>query len=416
MRAHRLRWITFGLVFLIFQIAAIVWLTAKIFNAKDNEELTYRHDFEKTHQPVLNQDSIKNAKMNAQLAALIEREKAYELSKSYENVKLPEGNIYIAVTGVDSRMGESCKHADANHLISIDIKSGRVVIISVPRDTPADAGLDDTTGQNKLTVVRAVKGRSGYFEELEKITGAPRIDYYVEFGFSQAMGLLDFLGYKPHSTLQVLRSRTGLGGDDFQRVYNQANFIRQIARKFMNEHKGLLGDLALRGALNLVETNLTFKACNEIRKQLEDHGWDPNTIEIAVKPLTGINFKNYNFTNLQQIDSLVSKIERFNQSRHKDDSTETKSYDPYSRLNGILSKAERDTANPVSVIHLLTPYYQQHAWLQIDKRKERDEIRSKFGNLLSSAYRKRKDLKSAQMVAESIQLEKLFFESKDLKN
>ena len=102
--------------------------------------------------------------------------------------------INIAITGVDSRLGDRYKHADANHVLSILLDSGKIEIISVPRDTPVDAGFEDSTGQNKLTVSRATLGRNGYLRELANIAKVDKIHYYVEFGFSQAMGIIDWLG------------------------------------------------------------------------------------------------------------------------------------------------------------------------------------------------------------------------------
>ncbi len=52
-------------------------------------------------------------------------------------------NARINITGLDSRMGTIGNHADANHILSVLLDSGAVEIISIPRDTPADAGLDD---------------------------------------------------------------------------------------------------------------------------------------------------------------------------------------------------------------------------------------------------------------------------------
>jgi len=127
-----------------------------------------------------------------------------------QNFPLPQGRVInIMVTGIDSRLGDNMAHADANHVLRFFLDSGLVEIISIPRDTPADAGFDDTTGFNRLTNVRANRGRRTYLNTVSKIAGISSIDYYVEFGFSQAIGLLELLGYKDNasSTLRVLRSR-----------------------------------------------------------------------------------------------------------------------------------------------------------------------------------------------------------------
>ena len=128
----------------------------------------------------------------------------------------PSGAVVnIMVTGTDSRLGDNVNHADANHLVRFFTDSGYVEIISIPRDTYADAGFDDTTGFNKLTNVRANKGRTAYLQAVSEITGVQPIHHYVEFGFSQAIGLLELMGYKNNATgtLRVLRARV-CGGSE----------------------------------------------------------------------------------------------------------------------------------------------------------------------------------------------------------
>ncbi|MFA5511743.1 MAG: hypothetical protein WC313_04765, partial [Candidatus Kapaibacterium sp.] len=139
-------------------------------------------------------------------------EYAYDESAGKYIKRIYKGRrINIALTGVDSRLGDRYKHADANHIISILLDSGKIEIISIPRDTPADAGYDDTTGQNKLTIVRAAKGRKAYFQELCRIGEVDKIHYFAELGFSQAIGIIEWLGFdKPNETLQILRSRSAL--------------------------------------------------------------------------------------------------------------------------------------------------------------------------------------------------------------
>ncbi|HCN05331.1 MAG TPA: hypothetical protein DIS79_06895, partial [Bacteroidetes bacterium] len=164
--------------------------------------------------------------------------------------------VNVMITGVDSRLGDPMGHADANHLLRFWLDSGCVEIISIPRDTYFDAGFEDSTGLNKLTNVRANRGRTTYLKAICEIVGVPKIDYYVEFGFSQAIGLLELLGYKENAsgTLRVLRSRQAYSAGDFQRVYNQGQFIRQALLRNFERTDGFLGEVAIRAALMLVET------------------------------------------------------------------------------------------------------------------------------------------------------------------
>ncbi|MFN3306829.1 MAG: LCP family protein, partial [Candidatus Kapaibacteriota bacterium] len=322
--------------------------------------------------------------------------------------------INIAIIGLDSRIGTNSNHADANHILSILVDSGKIEIISVPRDTPAHAGFDDSTGQNKLTVVRAALGRNAYLAELARIAQLDEIHYYIEVVFSQVVGFLEFLGYRdPKSTLQVLRSRKGLGGDDYQRCYNQAQFIRQMILKNFNKiNNGLFGDLLIRGALSLVTTNLTYDVVDRIISKLNMYGFprSQSDIYIKIRPPIQLKLKIYDFTDQQMVDKLVKQIEDFNTKHNERD---TNRVDISAVLDKTLSLAEADTSkNPKRVISRLSNFYKQRAWLQIDNNHERESIRQRFENCLVSAYRKLNQPANASKVQEELRLEREFFNLK----
>lgn len=322
--------------------------------------------------------------------------------------------INISVTGLDNRIGTHSNHADANHVISILLDSGKIEIISVPRDTPADAGLEDSTGLNKLTVVRAVKGRKAYQTELARIAGVDKIHYWVEAGFSQVMGILEFFGFKDtRSTLQVLRSRTGLGGADYQRSYNQGQFIRQMILRHFNKLQGFSGEILIRAALTILRTNLTTAKIKDIIDQLEAHGFPnrPDAITVKIRPPMYIKFKVYNFSDESVIESLKTKIEKFNEKYIKD--TTHIPPDIYTMLRYRLDLAAQDSAlHPQKVIHQLKIMFNQHAWLQIVEPDLRDSIRTEFGILLSSAYLKRNRPEKARQVWAIINAEKALLNKK----
>ncbi|MGB9771195.1 MAG: hypothetical protein ACPLX7_04355 [Candidatus Kapaibacteriota bacterium] len=319
--------------------------------------------------------------------------------------------INIAVVGLDSRVGTNSNHADANHIISILLDSGKIEIVSVPRDTPADAGYDDSTGQNKLTVVRAARGRNFYLNELARIAQLDTIHYYVEVGFSQVIGFLEFFGYRdPKSTLQVLRSRKGLGGDDYQRCYNQAQFIRQmILKNYRRVGEGFAGNLLIRGALALLTTNLTFDAVSKVISKLNTFGFprSDKDITIKIRPPIPIKFKVYDFTKQEVVDKLIEKIENFNQTHNEKDSVKV---DVYRLLDNQLTLAEKDTLKyPKRVVSRLSVFYNQKAWLQIENPEQREAIRSRFENCLVAAYNKLNQRVNAKKVREEMYLEREMF-------
>ncbi len=326
--------------------------------------------------------------------------------------------INIAVTGVDARIGTNSKHADANHVISLLLDSGKVEIISIPRDTHVDAGYDDSTGLNKLTILRANRGRQAYLKEVANIAGLDKIHYYVEFGFSQAMGIIDWLGFKDaKATLQVLRSRQGLGGDDYQRQYNQGNFIKHALYNHFHKFTGMVGDVMIYGALSLVETNLTHSVMKDIVNRMNEKGFPRNMSDISqkIRPSMGIKFKVYDFNNESVVNELTKKIQNYNDYRHKKDTTfyKSKVRNVYNILNNVIAKAELDTAKrPAEVIRKLNVYFEQRAWLQIADRNQRAEVRTKIGDMMYVAYVKKKEPQKAQSIKDIIQAEIKLFEHK----
>lgn len=321
--------------------------------------------------------------------------------------------INIAITGVDTRLGDHTKHADANHILSILIDSAQIEIISVPRDTYADAGFDDTTGFNRLTLVRANRGREAYHKELAKIAGIDKIHYFIELGFSQAMGVLELLGYSdPKSTLQVLRSRTALGGDDYQRTYNQAQFIRQMILKNFDLLQGFIGEIVIRGGLSLVETNLNYDICKNIVYQLSSKGFpkDEKSIYIKIRPPMNIKFRVYDFTNMEVIADLTSKIENRNYKNGINNFSDSLDEVVERKLQNAILKSRQDSAKyPDRVIRNLKTYFDQKAWLQISNIKKRSQVRDEIANLLFYAYGRKKDFKTAEYIKTTIEEEKRLF-------
>lgn len=330
-------------------------------------------------------------------------------------VKTNAKRINIALIGVDARLGTLSKRADANHILSIIPDSGIIEIISIPRDTPAEAGMPDSSGQNKLTIVYATRGISGYLKEAAKIANLNKIDFYIELGFSQAMGIIELLGHRDSkSTLQVLRSRKGLGGDDYQRCFNQGQYIRQMILKHFDKANGLLGGILIRGGLALVHSNLSADNVKYIVSELGKKGFpkSPDCITVRVRPQLMQKFKVYNFADSATVKQLKTKIERFNTFMSKKDTSyrSSKQINISDKLNNILLTAAADTAKrPKQAINKLQAYFEQHAWLQIMNQQSRESIRSRFASILSVSYWKLGKGEQAKKVLETIELEKQLF-------
>lgn len=322
----------------------------------------------------------------------------------------PSGRVIsIAVTGLDSRLGDPMGHADANHIMRFFIDSGCVEIISIPRDTYFDAGFEDSTGLNKLTNVRANRGRAAYHKALMEIASIPKLDYWVEFGFSQAIGLLELIGYKSNasSTLRVLRSRQAYAAGDFQRVYNQGHFIRQVLLRVFDKTDDFVGELAIRASLILCETNLTYDACESLFTGLRSGGFtidEPGRIWVQLRPSMVARLKVYSFdsVNVGEIDKQIShKIRTLGL-----DSIPINQNTYEKRLANLIDRAASDSAKQSgSVIRLLRRPFEQRAWLQITNLEKRRMYRDRMCGLLRAAYTRTKNTGAISRIDEYLEID-----------
>jgi anionic cell wall polymer biosynthesis LytR-Cps2A-Psr (LCP) family protein len=303
----------------------------------------------------------------------------------------PSGRVInLLITGIDARLGEHSGRADANHLVRFFLDSGCIEVISIPRGTYADAGFPDTTQLNMIANVRSAKGQSAYLGKVAKIAQVPKIDFWVEFGFSQAIGLLELMGYKDNATsmLRVLRTRKAYATGDFQRSYNQGQFIRQAILRTFDKTDDILGQLAMRAALVLVETNLTYDATQYILSELRSHGFSSSTSErawVRMKPESISRFQVFDFdsSRVNHLDAQISK--RVDPTIP--DSAAKRSADYERRLSGIIDRAAADSAKaPRRVISNLSRPFSQRAWLQIKDKRKRAAMKNRICALLISAY------------------------------
>jgi len=292
--------------------------------------------------------------------------------------------INILLVGIDSRLSARSARADAVHLFTINPDSAVVEIMSIPRDMYTDLGFPDTTTFNNIANARAL-GYPGFLGRVQEIAKRGPIRYYVEVGFSQAMGVLEMLGYRdPVSTLRFLRNRQGLAAGDVQRSHNQAVFLRQNLMDRFPLLTGASGDLILTAGLAFVSTNLTKDFCKGLIYALEErkfpkHRYDavrlrmPSLYRIRLKDMTA-DSATIAQTN-KRLDNIVGekKAPNINVARY---------------LRRLNSEAAADSNRPGQVIFKLRRLSEQHAWIQIRDRETRIGIRDTMLNLLDRAYRK----------------------------
>lgn len=321
--------------------------------------------------------------------------------------------INIAVIGIDSRLGTRYKHADANHVISILIDKGVIEITTIPRDTPiTDTTFIEDSTQNKLAVLYPACGMKLYLKEVAGIAELNHIHYYIEVGFSQARGLLELFGFKKSgNALQILRSRKVLKGADFQRSYNQAQFIRQMILKHFDKISGFFSGMLIRGALTLVNTNISFQTADNIIEKLKRLGFphSSNDIQIRVRPPFNMKYRVYDFTNKKVVDKLSETINSNTSTSFSQNNLDTLiSHNLWEKINVSISDS---ALNPNKVVHTLKTLFNQRAWLQVEDINDRNQIREQFGILLSNAYLKLKKKSKAKEVEKIIDYEKKLFDT-----
>ena len=323
---------------------------------------------------------------------------------------MPSGRVVnVLITGIDSRLGQKSARADANHIVRFFLDSGQIEIISIPRGTFAMIRKGDTTGGNIIANVRSIYGQERYIKEVKKIAGISSIDYYIEFGFSQAMGIIELLGYDDNSasTLRVLRSRKAFATGDHQRSYNQGQFIRQAILKVFDRTDGMLGQIGIRAALALASTNLSYDATSYILTELKNHGFSSASsqkIWVRMKPnyLASMKLFNFDSSNVHIIEKQIEKKVKY---MIADSSRKTPAgYER--RIKHLVKKVSADTAkSPIRVINALAFPYKQKSWLQIKDKSERLIVRNSICNMLIQAYNKTGKFNESKEIIDFIELD-----------
>ncbi len=318
------------------------------------------------------------------------------LSQETDSIRarLSGERISILITGVDSRLGVKSKRADANHLLNIWLDSGFVEIISVPR------GTDAPEESHYIANLRSIKGPDAYREAICKIADIDNIDYHVEFGLSQAIGLIELLGFKDNAVqvLRTLRSRKVFGPGDYQRSYNQGQFIRQMLLSVAPHSEEIATDLMIRAGLSLVETDLDYTTVKSIIERLRSKGFPKGPASVIVRLLPKVNFKllSFNWTNTNSFDSLYRMVaRRSNSLSGSEDSVRDRKLYNSSRVSGIMAsrlkgriKDARSMKNPKAVINELETPFKQRAWFQVYNVENRLKLEKDICDLLIAAYNK----------------------------
>lgn len=295
----------------------------------------------------------------------------------------PEVNILLV--GLDNRVGSNDNHADAIHLITVRTKdSVGVTITSIPRGTEVKGyGIDPEF--SFMANVRALKGRVALMKAVRRLARKKKIDYYVEVTFSQVMGVLELLGYKdPATALQYLRHRKSYILGDVQRSYNQGKFIRSQMIRRADLLTGAKGDLLIRMGLGMVDTDLDVETVQAFVYLLRNRKvLDSTHVLLEMRPKINMARLDQSETpDPDQIAGIVSRLVR----RTGNDIDDLGRYNPYPRIKSVVSRAAASGQSPKAVISILEPIFAQKAWLQVQERPLRRELRDSVEDLLIRAY------------------------------
>jgi LCP family protein required for cell wall assembly len=96
----------------------------------------------------------------------------------------------ILFMGIDARDAHSNSRSDTMIMGSIDTKSKKIVLVSIPRDTMVET---ESGKKEKINSVNLLKGPEGACEEVSKILGMD-VNYYVVCNFAGFKNIIDTLG------------------------------------------------------------------------------------------------------------------------------------------------------------------------------------------------------------------------------
>lgn len=239
--------------------------------------------------------------------ARISTEESAEIDAISIDVTEKPFNVYI--TGIDqweSEKGMDLERSDVNMIATINPKTKKILLTSIPRDTYVKL---HTAGEmDKLTHT----GVYGVDETLGTVQDWLNLDmnYYVKMNFSAVTDIVNAMGgievYSPKSFVPVKRTwwtvekgwnhmngkealafareRKAFGDKDSERVENQQRVVKAILKKLLSSSTLLTkyGDIMAVAGDNM-STNVTDKELQAlIKMQLADlSSWDIETQKIT---------------------------------------------------------------------------------------------------------------------------------------
>jgi LCP family protein required for cell wall assembly len=239
--------------------------------------------------------------------------------------------FYMLLIGSDARVGDSSmgQRSDTNILVRVDAPSGKVTLVSIPRDTAINFG---QYGTIKFNAAYAYDGAAGTIKAANQLTGA-KISHYATIDFDGLTQLVDAVGgvdvdvkeriddpdagdiviekgnqhLNGAAALVFARSRAYADGD-FSRVSNQRILIEAIADKLKKLDATQLTD-TVEAAAKTVTTDMS--AQDLVTLALLLHGSPDLTIYSATLPSTTgmVGDASYVFADVPGIQTMMTAVD-----------------------------------------------------------------------------------------------------------
>ncbi len=316
------------------------------------------------------------------------------LSASQEALRSRTRTFRLLLIGIDSRLGRIDARADALHVVAVDLDQASVRITAIPRGTRVRLGYQNEAS-NIISNVRSARGRSALMQAASEIAGCGPIAYYVEVGFSQAMGVLELLGYaNPAGELALLRRREGLQYGDRERSYEQALFLRKTLLRSFNLLTGVTGELILSAGLLLVETNLTKEICQGLIYSLQEKGFPRSEKDVAVELHSPFE---------RQVERRVGEGEEAGGEADRGASPLAAR-----KLRALLARCGQGDPEG-KTLRVMERVFDQRGWLQIPDMRERELLRDSLAALLMRACVRTGNPEKIRMMQERLRGEDSLF-------
>ncbi|MBT3539457.1 hypothetical protein HOF40_02135 [Candidatus Parcubacteria bacterium] len=265
----------------------------------------------------------------------------------------------ILFIGLDSRAGQTNGHCDAIQLIEINKDKETVTITAVSRGTPSQLppGIGTTSTDYYVSNACGLVNLEYGVKQIQYVLGK-KPDYIMVVGFSEVMGILNYLDLPTTPTLQWLRHRQGYSIGEPQRAHNHSTFLKKLITNYIPEDTSTINAPLHYIVYKLIQTDLSFEQSREIIEALSKMklNEDPDRISLAMRPFYPVQDIEYDPEQVEEY--LKTMIEPIKHLLSKDDYTATTPEDIQSQLLNIIGKQKEDP-------EFLAWAFENNIWLQI---------------------------------------------------